>query len=217
MGALDQGKAPRIVRMRSMNPTINRLRAPSTMKPVIATLFSLFLLTTGLAASARTHDLPADITVVPLAGITNDRDTSVSYLNLMLNRQATVRGFYLQTDPSGDAHALKPRHAASDKVYWLKSVESGDGVVLGQGQGVKAILLRGTVDSQAGKGSLEIKYVTNGIFMNYDKCKVRLQRVGNRNWELVNAYNGHPVKHIEVRTWFLGISTLANVCPATNS
>lgn len=183
------------------------------MKPITAALFTLLILLTSLTAFADTKSLPAGISVVPLAGITNDRDTSVSYLNLMVTPQATVRGIYMETDHTGKAGASKARHAASNKVYWLKSIESNDGVVLGQGQGVKAILLRGNIDSHAGQGSLVIKYLTNGVFMNYDECKVGLQRISRHNWELINAYNGRPIKHIEVKTWFLGISTLANVCP----
>lgn len=174
---------------------------------------SLFVLVFTLFAAgvsqAAMDPVPAGMTTVPLAGITNDRDSSVSYLKLMVNGQSSIGGISVETDP--DAHSQgKP---SARQVYKLNRIESHDGVVLGQGQGVKAILLRGKIDSSRGKGQLVIKYLTNGVFMTYSECKVGLQRVSPQDWRLVNAYNGHPIKHIKVKTWLLGISTLANVCP----
>ncbi len=107
------------------------------------------------------------------------------------------------------------RSQAKGQVYWLDRIESRDGVVLGQGQGVKAILLRGTIESQAGQGSLVISYLTNGIFRHYAECRIDLKRVSLQQWQLVNAYDGRPIEQIKVKTWTLGISTLANVCPGT--
>lgn len=175
--------------------------------------FLALILLTSTATFAAMEPLPAGMTTVPLAGITNDRNASVSYLKLILNGQAAVRGIYVETDVNAD----QGRQPASKQVYWLKGIESRHGVVLGKGQGVKAILLQGKIDSQDGRGSLVIKYLTNGMFMNYSECKVGLQRVSARNWKLVNAYNGQPINRIRVKTWFLGISTLANVCPDRTS
>ncbi|MGA7799836.1 MAG: hypothetical protein WCC36_03415 [Gammaproteobacteria bacterium] len=169
------------------------------------------------AGVARAHALPPNIDVVPLAGITNDRDTSVSYLNLMVSRRDAVRGIYVDTRASGKAGDDGGDGGISNGAFWLKDIESGDGVVLGQGQGVKAILLRGTIDSRAGKGNLIIKYLTNGLLMNYSQCKMGLKKSGNHKWELINAYNGKEITDIKVKTWWLGISTLQNVCPAPAS
>jgi hypothetical protein len=157
--------------------------------------------------------LPVGMTAVPLAGIVNDRDTSISYLRLMLNARAAVRGVYVETD----IDAGNDRKVASKNVYWLEGIESREGIVLGGGQGVKAILLQGDIDSEGGRGSLVIKYLTNGLFMNYAECRVLLRRVSSHDWKLVNAYNGRLINRVEVRTWLLGISTLANVCPEAAS
>ena len=46
---------------------------------------------------------------------------------------------------------------------------------------------------------------------------MKLKRVAPYDWQLVNAYDGHPIQLIQVRTWALGISTLANVCPGSAS
>lgn len=168
--------------------------------------FALAFSTTALAAVPT---LPVGMIAVPLAAITNDRDTSVSKIELMLDDQAVVRGIYIETRASEQADPTQ----AKGQVYWLNNIESGKGVVLGQGQGVKAILLRGQIHSRNGQGTLVIRYLSNGIFKHYKECRVNLQRMAPGQWRLVNAYDGHPVKHIRVKTWALGISTLANVCP----
>lgn len=179
---------------------------------LILALSSLVLaLFAGAAASATTHTLPAGMTAVPLATITNDRDNSVSELALMLDDQAFVHGIYMETS-SGRGHEPSK---TSGQVYWIDGIESPDGVVLGQGQGVKAIFLRGMIEPHGDHGALVIRYLTNGVFKQYDECAVKLERLAPYDWQLVNAYDDHPIKLIQVRTWALGISTLANVCPGS--
>jgi hypothetical protein len=169
-----------------------------------------FALLTGGVASAATLPLPAGTTAVPLAVITNDRDASVSRMNLMVS-DATVSGISMETS----ANAGSDPADAKSQVYPLAGIESHDGVVLGQGQGVKAIFLRGDIASQAGHGSLTIRYLTNGVFRHWAECRIDLQKLGPHHWQLVNAYDGQPIERIKVKTWALGISTLANVCPNT--
>src|SRR6185312_3395884 len=171
-----------------------------------------FTLLAGGVASAATLPLPAGTTAVPLAVITNDRDASVSRMNLMVS-DATVSGISMETS----ANAGSDPADATSQVYPLAGIESHDGVVLGQGQGVKAIFLRGNIASQDGHGSLTIRYLTNGVFRHWAECRIDLQKLGPRHWQLVNAYDGRPIARIKVETWALGISTLANVCPATTA
>ena len=167
----------------------------------------------SVAATATMTPLPTGMTGVPLATIINDRDSSVSHFQLMLNDQDMVRGIYLETSTSGSGGPSK----TSAQVYWLKEIESRKGVVLGQGKGVKAIFLQGTIEPHGDHGALVIRYLTNGIFRHFAECRINLQRLGPYNWQLVNAYNGRPIKVIRVETWALGISTIANVCPGTKS
>lgn len=186
------------------------------MKSIKLLLVFVLSLSASVAAFAETQALPVGMGVVPLAAITNDRDTSVSYLNLMVNKHHAVRGIYVETKvPKAGQPNAAPR-VVSQSVYWLKNIESHRGVVLGQGQGVKAILLRGNIDSQGGRGFLVIKYLNNGIFRSYKQCRIALHRVSPHNWGLVNAYNDRPIKRIEVKTWMLGISTLTHVCPTNH-
>lgn len=180
------------------------------MKRLLASTLAALLIGSAVTATAST--LPAGVTAVPLAVVTNDRDASVSRLELMVDAQATVRGIYLETS----ANSASTPTAESGQVYPLASIESEDGVVLGQGQGVKAIFLRGSIASRDGQGSLVIRYLTNGIFKHYAECKIGLERLGPHDWQLVNAYDGQPIQQIEVKTWALGISTLENVCPTAS-
>jgi hypothetical protein len=167
----------------------------------------------GTVASASTLPLPTGITTVPLAIVTNDRDTSVSRLELMVNDAATVSGIYMETDASATSDPAK----AKSMVYPLAGIESIDGVALGQGQGVKAIYLQGTIASAEGQGKLVIRYLANGVFRHFKECRIDLKRVGPHDWQLVNAYDGQPIEQIQVKTWALGISTLGNVCPVTKA
>jgi len=180
------------------------------MKLIQSFCILAFVLLCGIVMPASAVPLPQGMTTVPLATITNDRDTSVSEINLILGSQAMVRGIYLETKAGADSGTA----AASEQIHWLGGIESDDGVVLGQGQGVEAIFLRGNIESQSGYGSLVIRYLTNGIFGHYDECRVDLQRLAPQKWQLVNSYNNKPIEHIEVQTWALGISTIGNVCPA---
>jgi hypothetical protein len=170
----------------------------------------LGFLVASTTALATTMPLPIGMTAVPLAAITNDRDSSVSNMGLMLDAQNTVRGIYLKTRANKHTAPAK----STGRVYWLSRIESPKGVVLGQGKGVKAILLQGNIEPHGGHGSLVIKYLTNGLFRHYAQCRVDLRRLGPDNWQLVNAYDGAPIQHIQVKTWALGISNLVNVCPA---
>jgi len=185
------------------------------MKFINSRLVLLLGVVLSTTAFANVDSLPANVDVVPLAGITNDRDSNVSYLKLMLSEGDAVRGIYLQThahpsQASGDGGA-----GANGGAYSLAEIESEKGVVLRAAQGRKVILLRGNIDSQAGKGSLVITYLTNGLSMSYGQCKVGLRKSGARHWKLVNAYNGKDITDIEIKTWWLGISTLGNVCPGS--
>lgn len=181
------------------------------MKPVRLVLALVAGLMAAGFASAATVPLPAGTTAIPLAVITNDRDASVSHMNLMLDAQSTVSGIYMQTSATADSDPS----ADESQVYPLAGIESQDGVVLGEGQGVKAIFLRGNIASADGRGALTIRYLTNGVFRHWAECRIDLQKLGPHRWQLVNAYDGRPVEKIKVETWALGISTLANVCPNT--
>lgn len=167
-------------------------------------------LSLACASVAAATPVPSGVSTIPLAVVTNDRDSNVSRLELMLGND-TVRGLYLRsTHTDGNDQPV-----SSGRVYTLPEIESRDGVVLGQGQGEKAIFLQGSIVPQSGLGSLTVRYLSNGLFHHYAECRIDLRRVAPGDWQLVNAYDGKPVRYIRVQTWALGIATIANVCPGT--
>jgi hypothetical protein len=166
------------------------------------------VLMAGAVAPLAAIPLPAGMTTVPLVAITNDRDTSISEIEVMLGPRKLIRGLYIETYENKN----EPDESQG-QVIPLSDIESAEGAVVGQGQGVKAILLRGKIEPLQGNGALVVKYLTNGISRRYDECEVGLRRVGPDQWRLVNAYNRGRVEHIHVKTWALGISRLENVCP----
>lgn len=164
----------------------------------------------GAAVTAHAAALSSGFTAVPLATVTNDRDASVSSLQLMLDGDAEVRGIAMDTRADAGAAPRPDQH----RFYPLADIETDAGVVLGQGQGVKAIYLRGTIASRDGRGALVIRYLANGVFRHFSECRIDLQRTAANGWQLVNAYDGQPIDAIRVKTWALGIATIGNVCPA---
>lgn len=172
--------------------------------------FKFFLISGVLWSATVFAGVPApapNVDVVPLARIVNDRNSNVSYLNLMVSRDDAVRGIYVQGHGSAEGRG--------NGAFWLRDIQGEKGVVLRKAQGRKVISLRGTIDSRAGKGSLVITYLHNGLLMSYSRCKLGIRKSGRRDWKLINAYNGNEVTDIEIKTWWLGIATLASVCPAT--
>ena len=181
----------------------------------VASIAALSLVT-GAHAFAKS-ELPPGSKLIPLAEISNDRDQSISFLNLVVNKQDRVAGVFLITKVPGKDTKGGSFRTVSKINYSLSKIESKEGVVLGQGQGVKAILLQGRINSPAGRGNLKIEYLSNGLLMRYNHCNVDLRRLHFDDWRLINAYNGKPIKRINVKTWFLGISTLQHVCPVNLS
>lgn len=178
------------------------------MDRVALSLLPAAVLAIGAALPVRAVPLPPGTTTVPLVAITNDRDTSISEIELMLGPRKLVRGLYIET--YDDKHQPAKERG---QVIPLASLETPEGAVVGQGQGVKAILLKGQIQPEAGNGTLDIRYLANGLSRRYEQCTVHLRHVEPDQWRLVNAYDWSTVAHIHVKTWALGISTLENLCP----
>ncbi|MGH8191111.1 MAG: hypothetical protein ACREP2_06665 [Rhodanobacteraceae bacterium] len=185
-----------------------RIRTKLMKRVALSLSLAAALVAVGAVLPIGAVSLPAGMTAVPLVAITNDRDTSISEIQLMLGPQKLVRGLYIATydnerDPGKSEGQVIP----------LASLEDPEGAVVGQGRGVKAILLKGKIEPKAGSGTLEIKYITDGLFGRYSECEVHLRKTGPDQWQLINAYTHGKIRHIHVKTWALGISTLENVCP----
>jgi len=145
-----------------------------------------------------------DSSEVKLLTFSNDRTAITDELSLTLDAQGSVQGVaYLVNDGK-----------TAEKDFSLATLAGGDGAVLEEQQGVKAIELLGHVNSAAGTGQFVIHYVANGLSGSYSDCNVNLQR-GSSGWVLINAYTGQPVKTAKIITYSLGITTIEGICPAS--
>jgi len=146
-----------------------------------------------------------DNSEVKLLTFSNDRTAITDDLSLMLDAQGGVQGVaYLVNDGS-----------TGEKDFTLATLAGGDGAVLEEQQGVKAIELLGHVDSAKGTGQFVVHYIANGLSGSYNDCNVNLQR-GPSGWVLINAYTGQPVTAAKIITYSLGITTIDGICPASN-
>jgi len=86
-------------------------------------------------------------------------------------------------------------------------------VVLEQQQGVKAVLISGKIDNDAGQGELIERFIGNGFSRSYKTCKMELKRGSDGTWKLLNAQTHQPVASARMVTWAFGIKTIEGICP----
>lgn len=146
------------------------------------------------------RQVPPGVTLQRLALLTNDRDARVVTLSLMVEKGLVAGMFSLESDGDG-------------KPYWLRDIESKEGVVLLETQGKKALIMSGSLDRETQEGKFTIHYLTNGLFNRYSSCDFRLKKKGDA-WFLQNAYTRDKITRVNVITHSLGITTLEGLCPA---
>ncbi|HDO33833.1 MAG TPA: hypothetical protein ENH08_01780 [Chromatiales bacterium] len=145
--------------------------------------------------------------IVALVQIANDHDPSISTLGLLVDPRERVRGISIVTrHPAGEspAHTVR-RH------FTLQRVGSPRGIVVTRKHGREVIALRGHIDPDTGRGVLTIRYLSNALFGSHRECRIRLVHDA-RGWRLTEP-GGAVVTDLYVKTWFLGVSTIAPVCP----
>lgn len=165
------------------------------------------LLSSTAFAAQISSVLPPDARLQEIAKITNSRDASVAVLSVALGPKDEVLGVYSvyeMNDGTGDViRDLMP----------LSEIQSPQGSVLHEEDGLKIFILQGSVDAQHGAAQLQIRYLANGIKRSYDSCRINASRSAQGTWSLVNAYNGKPVTEAHAMAWAFGIKTIENVCP----
>jgi len=151
---------------------------------------------------------PEDVEIQPLGVIRNDRDASVSYLDLMIGvgNPSDVRGIYIEN------HKHNEQNEITTVTHLLNEIQSHDGAALDD-SGHRAIVLNGEVNGVQGAGNLQLKFIYNGLINWHSKCDVKIRKSESGFWEMVNAYTGQIIDEIQIKTWKLGISTIGNVCP----
>ena len=143
----------------------------------------------------------ADVTVQPLASITNDRNPRMQRLGVLLDAGKVV-GLRFDTINGNNPHK---RDFSIDDVK--------EGAILEGDARHKSIVLHGSIDSTMGSTELIITYVSNVVFGEHKHCRVSLMRDKSGQWHIVNNYEHKPVDHLFVKTRVFGISTIEGVCP----
>lgn len=154
------------------------------------------------------NDVPPGITLQRLSTLTSDRDKNINFLNLMLDQNMLVAGLFNEAHPDN-----KPGEGEGANVFWLRDIESRDGVVLAEGRGRKALILKGLLDRETQEGRFSITYLANGLSMRYESCEFDLKRQPNGGaWYVRNIYTGATVTQIHVETHALGIKPIKAIC-----
>ena len=157
------------------------------------------VLLTVAQAQVRTATA-ADVTFQPLASITNDRNSDLQNLGVLLDAGQVV-GLRFEIIKGKNPH--KNDFSIDD----MKA-----GVVLDGNAKHKAIL-RGSIDSTVGNADLVVTYLSNGLLGKHKDCRASIVRDETGQWHIVNIYDHKSVNHLVVQTSTLGISTIEGICP----
>ena len=157
------------------------------------------LLTLALAQASAA--MAADVTVQPLASVTNDRNSDLQNLGLLLDAGEVV-GLRFDTVNGNSPHV-------SD--FSIDDIKTG--AVLDGDAKHKAIVLRGTIYSAVGNADLILNYLANGLSGKRKDCYARIERDASGQWHIVDIYEHKWVDRLVIKTWRLGISTIEGICP----
>lgn len=159
---------------------------------------------------APLSDVPPGITLQRAATMTNDRDKNIHYLNIMIDDKGLLAGLYNEADPKN-----KPGEGdvGGEKVFWLRDIESAEGVVLASGSGRKVLILKGLLDRATQEGRFNLKYLANGLTMRYGSCDFDFKRQPNNGaWYVQNVHTGATVTEIRIETHMLGLKPIKAIC-----
>jgi hypothetical protein len=154
-----------------------------------------------LAQAQARAAIPTDATFQLLASITNDRNSDLQRLGVLLDAGEVV-GLRFDTINGNNPHV-------SD--FSIDDIRAG--AVLDGDAKHKAIVLRGSIYSTVGNADLIITYLANGLSGKRKDCYARMERDASGQWHIVNIYEHKWVDRLVIKTRHLGISTIQGVCP----
>jgi hypothetical protein len=152
---------------------------------------------------------PSGYTMQRLTTLTSDRDKNINYLNILIDANGILGGLYNESDPNN-----KPGEGDDNTdTFWLRDIESAEGVVLASGRGRKALILKGKLDRETQEGRFTLKYLANGLTMRYENCDFELKRQPNAGpWYVKNIHTGATVTSIHIETHALGLKHIKSIC-----
>lgn len=185
------------------------------LKSLISVVFGMSLAAQSFAMESMDLEfamdpnvtLPAGSHLQELATITNSRDASTAVLSVLFSAKNEVLGIYSVYTIDDDDKTVET------DILPIEQIEKPEGAVLHEEKGLKIFILQGKIDAAHGTAALQVRYLTNGLKLSYESCKLNAQRSYDGKWALVNAYNGSVVTEARARTWALGVRTIENICP----
>lgn len=173
------------------------------MKLVILVLS--VLCTLPFAALAETPT-PSGVKLQKILQIKTDLGAKIA-LSVMLDKRGNLAGIH--TNMQG-ADSSSQSGLTSDGIFWLKDIESNDGVALVEKGNLKVLELKGELDRSTQEGDLVVRYVTNGLWGSYGECTVNVRKNGEK-YEVLNV-NNKPVSNVFIETGTMGIKSLKGLC-----
>lgn len=166
------------------------------------------LFTSFTAAFAGDTELlapPPGITLNQLFRMTNTRDTSVQSVNVMVNEEKFPAGIYVSP-------ITWMSENTAQNTFWLRDIESPEGVVLVKSGNYDVLKLKGQLNRQTLEGKFQLSYLANGLTNKYVTCNFNLKKSG-AGWYGQNAYNGQVIQSAHVVVYSLGIRNIEGICP----
>jgi hypothetical protein len=134
-----------------------------------------------------------------MATLASDQDDKTSKLYVLVDDKSAIQEFQFES-------------TEGRSIFTLKQVSSRDGVVLLNDQGYDAILLKGTISNELGKGEAVIKYLTNAWTSHYNSCPIKIERNKESQWKIINAHTAQSVEKLIIKVSTMGIKTIEGIC-----
>lgn len=138
-----------------------------------------------------------------LVVLTNDRDAANNELVLGTDDKGVVRTI---------DYVVHLNQKTTRKSFPVDLLAQSPGAVLEEEQGVKALTLTGTVNSEKGAGRLVWTFVSNGMTNTYKSCPVGIERDNRGQWYMFDFNTREVITQAKILSWSLGIETIQGIC-----
>lgn len=174
---------------------------------------AILLFAANLTCGIASADDQLRVDAQELAEITNDRNSDINDLYILVGSDGLVQGIRFDTrDPSGDQAG---QAATTD--FSLSQLEAPSGAVLVSEQGYDAVILNGDIDSAGGVGTFTVRYLTDALLDSYAECPAQLKRNAQQQWQLLNSTTGAVITQLRIKSWSMGITTIEGLCASGDS
>lgn len=167
-------------------------------------VISIFL----ISVLAQAGPIPSDWSTHYLAQMTNSEDSAIKHVNLVFDENDEMKGMFVETEwPEFNLMACE--HGNPEGTFYpAEKLLTKRGVVTARCKGRDILILRATEKDHG--FTITFKYLSNGIWNKYKKCKAEL--VYEPEWMLVNQKTGERIERMHIKAKWNGIKTIRGVC-----